>query len=92
MKEVTDDLVAKLILDDDTFKNTNSEPPPQRSSVPQMPQYGQVPAGLSAVLGAGGPTMPPPGNVGQDKWYYRDPQVNEVETMYLIRAAFTIDR
>lgn len=52
MKEVTDDIVAKLI-DDDLPKR------------PDVPYPG---------LGLPGAAIPPPGNIGIDKWYYCDPQ------------------
>lgn len=80
MKEVTDDIVAKLILDDELPKG---EGPPQHRGAPGgVPQHSlPYPAGLSKVMGAP-PTAPPMvpsqvsglSHVSQDKWYYRDPQ------------------
>lgn len=75
MKEVTDDIVAKLMLDDEIPKPSQaavSEAQRSTAGVTQLPYT----AGLAGVLGSTAtPTIPPPPGTAQDKWYYRDPQV-----------------
>lgn len=81
MKEVTIDLVAKLITetDDDTVKMAlmgTTGPGRVTGGAPNLNFVGsQIPTGLTPTPTA----IPPPTNSslpGMEKWFYRDPQVS----------------
>lgn len=81
MQEVADDLVAKLMLDEEApnSKNSFNLNSLQRSIENDMKtqstfnlQSNLLP---NSLLGSQQPPPPPPNlNAGQEKWYYRDPQ------------------